>query len=58
VKITICAMILLSLSGCDKQTDAQRAASKQLRDGSNIITTPAKNWTFDGAPSQPSNDAK
>ncbi|MFL9951964.1 hypothetical protein PQR65_00975 [Paraburkholderia nemoris] len=44
------------LAGCDDksaQVEAQQAASaKQLRDGSNIVSSPPKNWTWGNAPSQ------
>lgn len=45
------------LAGCDDksaQVEAQRAAAaKQLRDGSNIVSSAPKNWTWDKASSQP-----
>ncbi|MDQ7979149.1 hypothetical protein QYH69_18015 [Paraburkholderia sp. SARCC-3016] len=57
MKFTILAFVISVLAGCsDKsaQIEAQHAAAaKQLRDGSNIVSSPPKNWTWDGASSQP-----
>lgn len=48
---------VVALAGCDDksaQVEAQQAASaKQLRDGSNIVSSPPRNWTWGNSPSQP-----
>ncbi|MEY1591951.1 hypothetical protein AB3K92_24285 [Burkholderia sp. Bmkn7] len=59
MKVAIFALVsLATLAGCDDKVasvDAKQAASAaQLRDGSNIVSAPPKNWTWGDAPSQQS----
>jgi hypothetical protein len=57
MKFTILLSLIGLLAGCnDKspQTDSQRTvATKQLHDGSNIVTPSPKNWSWGDTPSQP-----
>ncbi|WP_175796077.1 hypothetical protein [Burkholderia anthina] len=59
MKVAIFALVsLATLAGCDDKVasvDAKHAASAaQLRDGSNVVSSPPKNWTWGDAPSQQS----
>ncbi|MCO8648289.1 hypothetical protein KGP93_33990 [Burkholderia multivorans] len=57
MKVAIFVLVFLAtLAGCDDKgtsDDAKQAASAaQLRDGSNVVSSPPKNWTWGDAPSQ------
>ncbi|RPA08245.1 hypothetical protein EGT86_11785 [Burkholderia pseudomallei] len=57
MKVAIWALVsLATLAGCDDKgasVEAKHAASAtQLRDGSNVASSPPKNWTWGDAPSQ------
>ncbi|RQZ24711.1 hypothetical protein DIE14_20615 [Burkholderia sp. Bp9017] len=59
MKVVIWTLISVAmLAGCDDKNASveakQAAAAAQLRDGSNIVSPPPKNWTWGDAPSQPS----
>lgn len=59
MKVAIFAFVALAtLAGCDDKVasvDAKQASSvAQLRDGSNVVSSPPKNWTWGDAPSQQS----
>lgn len=57
MKFTILLVLIAVLAGCEDksaQVQAQQAAAaKQLRDGSNIVSSVPKNWTWGDTPSQP-----
>ncbi|MGZ7172284.1 hypothetical protein ACXKTX_01275 [Burkholderia gladioli] len=57
MKFTILLVLIAVLAGCEDksaQIEAQQAATaKQLRDGSNIVSSAPKNWTWGDTPSQP-----
>ena len=57
MKCTILLVLIVVLAGCEDkgaQIEAQQAtATKQLRDGSNIVSSAPKNWTWGETPSQP-----
>jgi hypothetical protein len=57
MKFTIFLVLIAALAGCEDkgaQMEAQQAAAaKQLRDGSNIVSSSPKNWTWGDTPSPP-----
>ncbi|AKM30436.1 hypothetical protein AB870_10440 [Pandoraea faecigallinarum] len=57
MKFTILLILITVLTGCEDKSariEAQQAAAaKQLRDGSNIVSSSPKNWTWGDTPSQP-----
>ncbi|HDR9268201.1 MULTISPECIES: hypothetical protein [Burkholderia] len=57
MKVAIWVLVsLATLAGCDDKGASveakQAAAAAQLRDGSNVVSSPAKNWTWGDTPSQ------
>lgn len=57
MKVAIFVLVsLATLAGCDDKgasVDAKQAASAaRLRDGSNVVSSPPKNWTWGDSPSQ------
>ncbi|WP_186096910.1 hypothetical protein [Burkholderia gladioli] len=57
MKVAIWVLVsVATLAGCDDKGASveakQPASAAQLRDGSNIVSSPPKNWTWDDAPSQ------